>query len=80
MAILGAAKSASFAIPTIIDKVEASSETLGLREVCLGYAVIGPGEISEKASPLLIVMCSCVSISVVMPVYISGSGCSWLIV
>ncbi|KAL8453764.1 hypothetical protein Emed_000705 [Eimeria media] len=43
VAILGAAKSASFAIPTILDRVEASNVDIGLREVCLGYAVLGPG-------------------------------------
>ncbi|KAL8424862.1 hypothetical protein Efla_001667 [Eimeria flavescens] len=43
VAILGASKSASFAVPTILDRVEASSTAIGLREVCLGYAVLGPG-------------------------------------
>lgn len=43
VAVLGAAKSASFAIPTILDKIEAGNAALGLREVCLGYAVMGPG-------------------------------------
>lgn len=43
VAILGASKSASFAIPLILDKIEAGNEAIGLREVCLGYAIIGPG-------------------------------------
>lgn len=43
VALLGAAKSASFAIPTILDAVDASSDAIGLREVCLSYALLGPG-------------------------------------
>lgn len=48
VALLGAAKSASFAIPTILDAVDASSDAIGLREICLSYALLGPGK--EKNS------------------------------
>ncbi|CDJ35944.1 LOW QUALITY PROTEIN: uncharacterized protein EMH_0045770 [Eimeria mitis] len=43
VAILGASKSASFAVPTILDKIEMANPGIGLREVCLGYALVGPG-------------------------------------
>ncbi|CDJ50539.1 hypothetical protein, conserved [Eimeria brunetti] len=43
VAILGASKSASFAVPTILDKIEVANPGIGLREVCLGYALVGPG-------------------------------------
>lgn len=43
VAILGASKSASFAVPTILDKIGVANPGIGLREVCLGYALVGPG-------------------------------------
>ncbi|XP_026192109.1 uncharacterized protein LOC34618810 [Cyclospora cayetanensis] len=43
VAILGASKSASFAVPTILDKIEAGYADISLRNVCLGYAALGPG-------------------------------------
>lgn len=43
ISLLGAAKSASFAMPTILDVVEAGSPTIHLKEAALGYAVFGPG-------------------------------------
>ncbi|OEH77015.1 hypothetical protein cyc_01879 [Cyclospora cayetanensis] len=41
VAILGASKSASFAVPTILDKIEAGYADISLRNVCLGYAALG---------------------------------------
>lgn len=43
IALLGAAKSASFAMPTILDATEYAYESVHLKEVSLGYAVFGPG-------------------------------------
>lgn len=47
VAILGASKSASFAVPTILDKIEVANPGIGLREVCLGYALVGPGAFND---------------------------------
>ncbi|KFG63029.1 putative transporter [Toxoplasma gondii RUB] len=43
IALLGAAKSASFAMPTILDVTENGADNIHLKEVSLGYAIFGPG-------------------------------------
>ncbi|PFH36557.1 hypothetical protein BESB_047490 [Besnoitia besnoiti] len=43
IALLGAAKSASFAMPTILDVTENAYDNIHLKEVSIGYAVCGPG-------------------------------------
>lgn len=43
VALLGSAKSLSFAMPTILDAVEGSSASVTVKDVCIGYAALGPG-------------------------------------
>ncbi|KFH12203.1 putative transporter [Toxoplasma gondii VAND] len=43
VALLGSAKSLSYAMPAILDTLDANSSVISVKDVCLGYAVLGPG-------------------------------------
>ncbi|CBZ56012.1 conserved hypothetical protein [Neospora caninum Liverpool] len=43
VALLGSAKSLSYAVPTILDTLDANSSAITVKDVCLGYAALGPG-------------------------------------
>lgn len=56
MALLGSAKSLSFAMPTILDAVEGSSPGVTVKDVCIGYAALGPGTSRLGSLPLLLLV------------------------
>ncbi|PFH38163.1 hypothetical protein BESB_005040 [Besnoitia besnoiti] len=43
VALLGSAKSLSFAVPTILDTVESKNSAISVKDTCFGYAALGPG-------------------------------------